>query len=107
MQSNDDRPESLPSPTRFIVCLFQRSEGPCSDVLERLYTAGGGGYPPPGPPPLPFQYLRLTAKILLRRLRCQEDLRVKIFGPPSAGTIGPWEEGGSQPTPPPPPLRPF
>ena len=54
-----------------------------------------GGYPPwtpippPRPPPpfLPFQYLRLTAKILLRRLRCQADLSLKIFGPPSAGTI--------------------
>ena len=34
-------------------------------------------------PPLPFQCLRLTAKILLRRLRCQEDLSFKIFGPPS------------------------
>ena len=59
--------------------------------------------PPPLRPPslLPFQCLRLTANILLRRLRCQEDLRFKNFGPPSAGTIGgPWEEGGpSQPPP--------
>ena len=66
-----------------------------------------GGTPPgpPLPPPLlPFQCLRLTAKILLR---CQEDLSLQIFGPPSAGTIGgPWEEGGgpSQPLPLPPPL---
>ena len=36
------------------------------------FTAGGGGLPPP-PPILPFQCLRLTAKILLRCLRCQED----------------------------------
>ena len=38
---------------------------------------GGGGCPPwtpPPPPLLPFQCLRLTAKMLLRRLRCQEDL---------------------------------
>ena len=63
--------------------------------------------PPPWTPPfLPFQCLRLTAKNFLRRLRCQEDLRLKGFGPPSAGTIGgPWEKGGSQPTPLPPPLQ--
>ena len=78
-------------------------------------------YPPPPrtPPLLPFQCLRLTAKILLRPLRCQEDLRFKISGPSSAGAIGGpweeggWEEGGSQPNPPtppqtpPPPLPPF
>ena len=59
-----------------------------------------GGAPPP-PPHLPFQCLGLTAKFLLR---CQEDLRFKIFGPPSAGAIGaPSEDGGSQPNPPPPP----
>ena len=45
----------------------------------------GGGTPPP---PLPFRCLRLTAKILLRRFRCQKDLGLKIFGPPSAGTVG-------------------
>ena len=53
-----------------------------------------------GVPPLflPFQCLRLTAKVLLRRLRCQEDLRFKSFGAPSAGAIGgPWEEGGPSP----------
>ena len=52
--------------------------------------------PPLDPPPplLPFQCRRLTAKILLRSLRCQDDLSLKNFGPPSAGTIGgPWEEG--------------
>ena len=38
--------------------------------------------------------------MLLRRLRCQEDLRLTIFGPPSAGTIGgSWEEGGPSQTP--------
>ena len=63
-----------------------------------------GGYPPIDPPPLlPFQCLRLTAKIVLRRLRCQEDLSFTIFSPPSAGTIGgPKEEGGVPANPPPP-----
>ena len=74
------------------------------DVLERPYTAGGGGSPPPL---LPFHCLRLTAKIMLWRLWCQEDLSFKNFGPPSAGTIGgPLEEGGSQPNPLTPLLRP-
>ena len=63
-----------------------------SDVLERPCTVGGGGEPPPplDPPPslLSFQCLRLTAKILLRRLWHQEDLSLNIFGPPSAGPIG-------------------
>ena len=82
-----------------------------SNVLEWPYTVGGSGVPPldpPLPPPLPFQRLRLTTKILLRRLWCQEDLSLKNFGPPSAGTIGgPWEEGGPSQTPlPPPPFRP-
>ena len=78
-----------------------------------------GGTPPPMDPPLPplllpFLCSRLTAKILLRRLRCQEDLRFKISGPPSAGTTwASWEEGApSQPSPhcqnpPPPPLPPL
>ena len=63
----------------------------------------------PPPPLLPFQCLRLTAKMLLRCFRCQEDLTLKFSGPPSVGTIGgPWEEGGapakpSSATPPPPP----
>ena len=41
------------------------------DVLERPYTVGGrGGTPPPPQTPLlPLQCLRLTAKILLWRLR--------------------------------------
>ena len=77
---------------------------PLSDVLERLYTAGGGGVTPPPPSLLLFQCWRLTAKILLRRLRCQEDLSFKTLGPPSVGTIGgPWEEGGPSQTRPPPP----
>ena len=74
------------------------------DALERPYTVGGGGVPPPPDPPhppldpppplLPFQCFRVTATILLRRLRCHEDLRFTIFGPPSVGTIGgPKEEG--------------
>ena len=57
-----------------------------SDVLERPYTVGRREGTPP--PLIPFQCLRLTAKILLRRLRCQEDLNFKNVGPPSAGTIG-------------------
>ena len=53
--------------------------GQGSDVLDTPQEEGG--IPLPGPP-------------------CQEDLRFKNFGPPSAGTIGgPWEEGGSQPNP--------
>ena len=67
--------------------LCQPPPPPLSDVLERPYTAGGGG-----------GCLRLTAIILLRCLRCQEDLRFKNIvgplrrgpqgGPPSAGTTG-------------------
>ena len=84
-------------------------------MLDRPYTAGEAPPPPPSspdpspptpldpPPLLPFQCLRLTAKILLRRLRCQEVLGFKMFAPPSAGAIGgPSEEGG--PSHPPPPL---
>ena len=58
---------------------------------------------PPSPPLLPFQCLRLTAKLLLR---CQEDLRLEIFGPPSAGTIDPRRRGvpAQPPSPSPPPL---
>ena len=60
------------------------------------------GVPPlPLDPLLPFQCLRLTAKILLR---CQEDLGSKhfwrAFGDDHRGTLG---GGGSQPNPPPPP----
>ena len=65
-------------------------QGGGRDVLERPYTAGEGGVnpPPPGPPSPPLQCLRLTAKILLRRLQCQEALSLIVFGPPLAGTIG-------------------
>ena len=79
-----------------------RQRGWCTDVLERLSTVGGGGGNPPWTPLPPFQCLRLTAKILLRR---QEDLSSKFFDPPLAGTTGePWEEGC--PSQPPPPFRP-
>ena len=64
-----------------------------------------GGVPPLDPPPplLPFQCLRLTAKILLRPLRCQEDLRLKRFGTFGGDHRGTLGGGGSQPNPPPPP----
>ena len=74
-----------------------------------------GGTPPPpwtptSPPFLPFQCLRLTAKILHRRLQRQEDLSLKnswpAFGADHRGTLG---GGGSQPNLPPfrpPPLPP-
>ena len=72
------------------------ARGRGSDALQRPYTVGG-----PPPPPLPI--LRLKAKILLRRLRCQEDLSFKNFGLPSAGDHrGSLGGGGSQPIPPPP-----
>ena len=62
----------------------------------------------PPPPLLPFQCLRLTAKILLQ---CQEDLSLKTFGMPSAGTIGGPKEERCPSQPPPPlsdlPLPPF
>ena len=55
------------------------------------------------PPPLLFQCLRLTAKNLLRCLRCQEDLRFKnfwsAFGGDHRGTVG----GGGVPAKPPSP----
>ena len=108
---NDEHPDwGPPAPATQSVPLWTRAQGnapsppppfvgnvqrafpppppPPRDVLERPDTVGGGGVTPP------------TAKILLQRLRCQADLRFKIFGPPSAGAIGgPWEEGGSQPNP--------
>ena len=59
-------------------------------IRRAVHRRRRGGYLPPWTPPpfLPFQCLRLTAKILLRRLRCQEDLSLTILGPPSVGTIG-------------------
>ena len=49
---------------------------------------------------LPFKCLSLTAKILLRRLWCQEDVSFKPFGPVRVrGTLG-----GGGPSQPPPPL---
>ena len=78
-------------------CGRGRGQG-AREVVGWPYTVGGAP-PPPPQTLLPWKCLRLTANILLRRLRCQEDLRFKHFGPPSAGTRGgPWEEG----TPPPP-----
>ena len=68
-----------------------------------------GGYPPLRPPPplLPFQCLRLAAKILLQRLRCQEDLRfIKIFGSGPSGDPGRRGGGAANPPPPPPPQGP-
>ena len=56
------------------------------------------------PPPLPmFETDSQKKNVLLRRLRCQEDLSFKIFGPAFGwnhrGTLG---GGVSQPSPPPP-----
>ena len=63
------------------------------------------GFPPPGPPPLlPFQCSRLTAKILLQCLRCQEDLALKFFRPSFGGDHRGTQGGGmSPPNPPAPP----
>ena len=67
-----------------------------------------GGVPPlpldppaPQDPPPPLPLFEADSQNLLRRLRCQEDLRFKSLGPLSAGTIGgPWEEGGVPAKPP-------
>ena len=105
--------------TRADCASFPSLPPPQGCIRTAVHRRRRGGYPPPRPPPLPFQCLRLTAKILLRLLQCQEDLRLKFLGPPLAGTIrGPWEEGGRSQTPlpapsntslpiPPPPLKRF
>ena len=43
--------------------------------------------------------LPIGNRILLRRLRCQEVLSFKFFGPPSGTIGGPWEEGVPRQTP--------
>ena len=84
-----------------------RGGGGGSDVLEGPHTVGGRGVPPP-PALLPFQCLRLTAKSLLWRLRCQEDLSFKssrpAFGGDHRGTLG---GVGGVPAKPPPPALPL
>ena len=109
------KPNPPPSPGRYFNFHFGREGGSPPDPLPPSPLRSSNALPPPpygctpqeegGYPPsplLPFQMFEPTAKILLRPLPCQEDLRFKIFGPPLAGTIGgPWEEGSPQPTPPP------
>ena len=85
-----------------------------SDALERPYAAGGGGVPPPGPPPPPLPMFEADSQNFASAPSLPRGLKLqKIFGLPSAGTIGgPWEEGGGlsqtpppfQNPPPPPPL---
>ena len=94
-------PTALPSPVTALPPLWNCPVRP-SPLSKAL------GYPPPWTPPplLPFQCLRPTAKILLRRLRPQEDLSFKSFGLPSAGTIGgPREEDAPGQSPLTPPLQ--
>ena len=55
-------------------------------------------------PFLPFQCLRLTAKILLRCLWRQEDLSLKNFWPTFGGDHRGTQRRGVPPNPPPPPL---
>ena len=55
-------------------------------------------------PLLPFQCLRLTAKILFRRLRCQEDLSLKILTRLRRGPQGDPGRRGVPAKPPPPPI---
>ena len=63
----------------------------------------------PLPPPAPLFPFQCLSQILLQRLQCQEDLRFKIFGPPSAedhrGTLGGGGDPGRRgfPSQPPPP----
>ena len=76
---------------------------PCSSVEDEcwalisaaVHRKRRGGTPPPLDPPPPLPMFEADSQNLLRRLRCQEDLRFTNFGPSSAGTTGgPWEEGG-------------
>ena len=72
-------------------------------IRTAVHRRRRGGTPPGPPSPrlLPFPCLRLTANILLRSLRRQEDLSLNILGPPSAGTMGRCkEEGYPSPLPP-------
>ena len=78
------------------------------DVLDRPYAAGGGGVtppaPPPPPPPPPLPMFEADSQHFASAPSVPRALRIKIFGPPLAGTIGgPWEEGGPSHPPPPPP----
>ena len=85
------------------------------DGLEGPYTAGGGGVTPldPLPLPLPFQCLRLTAKISASAPSVPRGLRLKDFWPAFGGGHGGTLGGGGVPAKPPlplpfrPPLRPF
>ena len=63
------------------------------NLLMKFYSLGSSKMVVPLPS---SRCLAEGNRILLRRLWCQEDLRLKLFGPPSAGaTGGPW--GGARP----------
>ena len=81
------------------TCTLQKECSTASDALERPYTVAGGGA---GVNPLlPFQCLRLTAKILPRELKLRNSR--PAFGRVHRGTLG----GGGVPAKPPlPPFRP-
>ena len=65
-----------------------------------------GGYPLGPPPPFSSPSNQLTAKILLLRLRCQEDLSFKLFRLAFGDHRGTLGGRGSQPNPfTPPPLQ--
>ena len=59
------------------------------------------------PPPSPLPMFEADSQNFALAPSVPRGFTLKYFGLPSAGTIGgPWEEGGSQPKPPPrPPLR--
>ena len=78
--------------------------GTASDVLELPYTVRGAPLDPPPPPPV-----RMFEADSQKFASAPTGSRVKVFGPPSAGTIGgPWEEVPPPPfqTPAAPPLPP-